>query len=147
MPRDSHPPPKTVRAMQRLVEDVLALKALCASDKPPLRLMRPKFMHALIYGFADASGAAFGAAFQNATEAKVRYEYGQWISSVSEEESSNWKELANLVESLEGKEADGSLTGSEVFMFTDNSTAEAAFWKGTSSSPKLRELVLRLRQL
>ena len=32
-------------------------------------------------------------------------------------------------------------------MFTDNSTAEAAFWKGTSTSPYLFELVLELKQL
>ena len=32
-------------------------------------------------------------------------------------------------------------------MFTDNSTTEGAFWKGTSTSPKLLELVLRLRKL
>jgi hypothetical protein len=32
-------------------------------------------------------------------------------------------------------------------MFTDNQTAESAFWKGHSSSPKLFDLVLRLRKL
>jgi hypothetical protein len=37
--------------------------------------------------------------------------------------------------------------GSEFFIFTDNSTAEAAFWKGTSKSPLLFELVLRLKEL
>jgi hypothetical protein len=39
------------------------------------------------------------------------------------------------------------LQGSEIFIFTDNSTSEAAFWNGTSSSPLLFDLVLRLRQL
>ena len=39
------------------------------------------------------------------------------------------------------------LEGAEVFMFTDNSTTEAAFWKGTSHSKKLCQLVLRLREL
>eukprot|EP00978_Attheya_sp_CCMP212_P002155 scaffold4461_cov48-Attheya_sp.AAC.1 len=32
-------------------------------------------------------------------------------------------------------------------MFTDNSTAEAAYWKGTSKSRKLFELVLMLKKL
>jgi hypothetical protein len=32
-------------------------------------------------------------------------------------------------------------------MFTDNSTAEAAFFKGTSTSEKLFNLVLRLRKI
>lgn len=40
-----------------------------------------------------------------------------------------------------------NLEGSEIFIFTDNTTAEAAFWKGTSKSKKLFELVLRLKLL
>ena len=51
------------------------------------------------------------------------------------------------MEFLEGKAATGMLDGAEVFMFTDNSTTEAAFWKGTSHSKKLCELVLRLKEL
>ncbi len=63
------------------------------------------------------------------------------------EESSNWREFTNLVECLEERASLGILEDSEVFMFTDNSTAERAFWKGTSHSPKLCSLVLRLRKL
>ncbi|KAL7574950.1 hypothetical protein ACA910_010773 [Epithemia clementina (nom. ined.)] len=37
--------------------------------------------------------------------------------------------------------------GTEVFVFTDNSTAEAAFFKGTSTSKLLFKLVLRLKSL
>ena len=48
---------------------------------------------------------------------------------------------------LEGKAATGILNDAEVFMFTDNSTTESAFWKGTSHSKKLCDLVLRLRKL
>ena len=33
-----------------------------------------------------------------------------------------------------------------VFIFTDNTTAEADFYRGTSSSPKLFSLVLKLRR-
>ena len=66
---------------------------------------------------------------------------------MTDHESSNWREFCNLVEFLEGKSATGMLDGAEVFMFTDNSTTEAAFWKGTSHSKKLCELVFRLREL
>jgi hypothetical protein len=52
-----------------------------------------------------------------------------------------------LVEFTEGKVRDKDLEGCELFIFTDNTTAEAAFWKGTSKSRKLFELVLRLRKL
>ena len=51
------------------------------------------------------------------------------------------------MEYLEERGAQGLLDDGEVFMFTDNSTAVGAFWKGTSPSPKLCELVLRLRKL
>ena len=43
--------------------------------------------------------------------------------------------------------ADGTLGGTELFLFMDNSTAESAFDKGSSSSRLLFELVLRLRNL
>jgi hypothetical protein len=39
------------------------------------------------------------------------------------------------------------LAGSEIFIFTDNITAEAAFWKGNLLSPLLFDLILRLRKL
>ena len=64
-----------------------------------------------------------------------------------QEESSNYRELRNLVEMIEALVKDGTLKGHELFMFTDNSTAESAFFKGTSSSEKLFNLVLRLRRI
>ena len=39
------------------------------------------------------------------------------------------------------------LEGSEIFIFTDNSTAEAAFFKGSSKSRVLLELILDLCEL
>jgi hypothetical protein len=39
----------------------------------------------------------------------------------------------------------GEFEGLELFISTDNSTAENAFWKGTSTSRRLYELVLELR--
>jgi hypothetical protein len=39
------------------------------------------------------------------------------------------------------------LGGMELFLFTDNSTAEAAFWKGHSKSRKLFEIALQFRKL
>jgi hypothetical protein len=51
------------------------------------------------------------------------------------------------VEALEVEAMEFRLQGCEVFMFTDNSTAEAAFFRGTSSSERLFDLVLQLRKL
>ena len=42
---------------------------------------------------------------------------------------------------------DQKSTDCEVFVFTDNMTAERAFWKGTSSSEKLCDIVLALQEL
>ena len=51
------------------------------------------------------------------------------------------------MESLEEEAQSGHLDESEVFMFTDNSTVEACSVIGSSSSPKLLDLVIRLRAL
>ena len=99
------------------------------------------------YGFGDVSGSAFGATLQAADSEEVQFEFGQWLVSATDEESSNWREFTNVVVFLESKAQEGLLDGCELFMFTDNSTTEGAFWKGTSPSPKLCELVLRLRKL
>lgn len=146
-PEDTPDAPSVVEAKPRLFDDVRALLSLCSSSSPPFRRMRPSRTATLLYGFVDASGPAFGASHQRVGSSNIHYHYGQWTSSVSSEESSNWRELGNLVFYLEGLEKKGELTDSEVFMFTDNSTAEAAFWKGSSSSQKLCGLILRLRQV
>ena len=64
---------------------------------------------------------------------RIIYRFGQWCDEVSEK-SSNCRELLNLVERLEELVRDGSLKDCEVFMFTDNSTAESVYYKGNSSS-------------
>jgi hypothetical protein len=76
----------------------------------------------------------------------VIYRVGVWGADV-ESESSNYRELANLVEDTEAEAEAGRLPESELFLFTDNSTAESAFYKGSSSSKKLHSLVLRLQKL
>ena len=141
--------PDTVKAKPRLFTDTAALIKLCSSEKPPWRKVRPGRSASVFYGFGDASGAAYGATLQEAGNAQggVTYQYGQWTTSISEEESSNWRELANLVEFLESEGHAGKLDDAEIFMFTDNSTAESAYFKGTSRSKKLVDLILRLRLL
>jgi hypothetical protein len=84
------------------------------------------------YGFGDASGCGFGANIQIGN--KIIYEYGQWSSKVTETKLSNWRELNNLVKTLERIVVEHNLAGSEIFIFTGSTTAKAAFWKGTSKS-------------
>ena len=64
-----------------------------------------------------------------------------------EEESSNYKELKNLVDTVEGEATGGRLRDCEFFLFTDNSTAESCFYQGNSKSWNLHALVLKLRTL
>ena len=137
--------PKTVRAVPRLLNDVRALKRLMSSERPILKRIRCSRAGQVFYGFGDASGAGFGATIQIGKD--IKYEYGQWTSQITEEESSNWRELSNLVLTLKRLAFEQKLQDCELFIFTDNSTAESAFWKGSSKSRKLFELVLELKDL
>jgi hypothetical protein len=53
---------------------------------------------------------------------KILYEYGQWTTADSEN-SSNWRELNNLVLVLDRLLRENNMRGSEIFIFTDNGTA------------------------
>jgi hypothetical protein len=141
---DTEAPPGVV-GVPRLGDDMTTLLSLMQSDLPILRRVRCKKTSKAYYGFGDSSGLAFGATIQ--IKDKIWYEYGQWCSEVVEGSSSNWREFANLVAFLEGAIKEHELGGSEIFIFTDNSTSEAAFWKGTSRSRLLFDLVLRLKKL
>jgi hypothetical protein len=55
-------------------------------------------------------------------------------SAIEEVESSNYRKLTNLVEDTELEAEAGNLRQTELFLFTDNSTVESAFYKGSSSS-------------
>jgi hypothetical protein len=85
----------------------------------------------VVYKFGDASGSGFGSSFHISDN--LYYSCGQWNTEYSSE-SSNFRELANLVFALEEAQQRGELRNTEVFIFKDNSTAESAFFKGTSTS-------------
>jgi hypothetical protein len=138
-------PPVRVRPVKRLKADILAMMELTKSEEAPRRSVRPgKRAHA-VYGFGDASKDGFGESIE--IEGKgIVWRSGTWNMSMREE-SSNYRAFRNLVEMVESLVAKGTLCGHELFLFTDTATAEAAFFKGTSTSEKLFELVLRLRKI
>lgn len=118
-------------------------------ESPSRRLVRGFNLANLLYGFGDASGAGFGASWVNcgigsSQECQVKYRFGRWGDGASGE-SSNFCELRNLVDALSQMGRGGDLAGVEVFLFTDNTTAEAAFNRGSSSSKKLYELVKEVK--
>ncbi len=142
----------------RFKDDITALRQLTDFDLPPLRVVRPTQVVQVFYGFGDASDKQFGATLsQNyncrARLAKgtkgqngMRFRIGLWLAE-EEEESSNYKELKNLVDMVDEEAKAGRLRNCEFFLFTDNSTAESCFYRGSSKSRHLHALVLVLRAL
>ena len=136
--------PSEVTASPRLASDVKALITMLSSPTPPEVSLRSKDIVTVVYGFGDASGTGLGSTFTCGSGFNFRI--GIW-SGDDIDESSNWREFTNIVESLEDEARSGHLGNSEVFMFTDNSTVEACTIKGSSTSLKLLNLVVRLRAL
>ena len=117
--------PTFVCAVPRLSGDIEAMQTLCSCEKPPQQRVRCRNVGRAYYGFGDASKSSFGATVQ--IDDVLEYEYGQWTTEAGETNSSNWRELNNLVEALERTFSTHELGGCEFFMFTDNSTAESCF--------------------
>jgi hypothetical protein len=147
--------PATVTPATRLKYDLKALCELCKAEKPVKRLARMKHKAAVAYGFLDASKAGYGSGLQtpirnNLNEftgkTSLGLRFGHWCSE-AKEESSNFRELNNLVLAVEKSWREGKLKEVELFIFTDNEVAERCYYKGTSSNRILFELILRLRKI
>jgi hypothetical protein len=143
--------PDRVRVLEQLRSDVGILREMFQKDTPALRLIRGRKTGRILYGFGDASGAGFGASWSSRVVGSeeptgASYRFGRW-GKEGDGTSSNFRELRNLVDTLDELGNQGELEGAEVFIFTDNTTAEAAFSRGSSSSRTLFELVKRLKLL
>ena len=127
-------PPKEVDPAPRFASDVAALDELTKDESPPQILARPTKGAKAAIIFGDASGEGFGSSLWLYGSATVETEHGLWTKAYGGR-SSNYRELYNLVLRLEALVEDATIPkGSEIFMFTDNSTAESAFFRGTSST-------------
>ena len=143
--KDETQAPEMVQAQGLMQEHLHVLVDMFSAEEPVLRLARGASILEVLYVFGDASGLGFGSSWLS-DKKEVKYRFGVWGMN-SDKASSNYRELRNLVETLERSGADGELKGKEVFVFTDNSTAESIAAKGSSSSPLLFELVSRLYKL
>jgi len=74
------------------------------------------------------------------------YQFETWGPEL-DDGSSNLRAFTNLADALEEMGRQGNLKNTEVFLFTDNSTSEAAYFNGTSQSPKLFKLIILIRCL
>lgn len=140
----SSKPPMRVKMATRLYDDVVALESLFSAASPPQRQVRPSMSCIASYMFGDASGSGFGSSFT--IDQSLIYSHGKWNINHSQE-SSNYRELSNLINAIKEAAERGLLTNAELFVFTDNFASESTFYKGTSSSKKLFELMLSLRRL
>ena len=139
--------PEYVAKVPRYDGDVAALSELTKDETPPKILARPLKGSKVAILFGDASGEGFGSSLWIYGTSTIETEHGLWTRAYGSR-SSNFREFYNLVLRLEALVDDGTIEyGSEVFMFTDNSTAEAAFFRGTSTSKLLYDLVLRTKRM
>jgi hypothetical protein len=69
----------------------------------------------------------------------VRYELGEWCDKI--QEASSIRNLANAMLQAAQEE---SLDGCEVLLYTDNQTAEGAYFRGTAKIEALFELIITL---
>jgi hypothetical protein len=135
-------PRDVVMPVPRFRDDVLALLCLFNADTPPIRLVRSQAIRVACYSFADASGCGFGRTV--GIGSSLSYTHGVWEQEM-DLRTSNYRELINLAETLEHGVKTETLHNVEVWIFTDNSTLEAVFWKGHSPSRLLNDLALWLR--
>jgi hypothetical protein len=98
----------------------------------------------ILYGFADASGSGLGSTV-NIPGIGVWCRIGVWGKD-EESQSSNFKEFENVVQTIEEEARNGSLQGTSMYLFTDNSTVEGALFKGNTPSRKLFNLIVRFRK-
>ena len=141
---NGHDYPEIVEPVSRLIHDLEALKSIMTFEQAPVVLVHTSKIYMARYGFGDASGSGFGSSIETPDGMEVRY--GTWNEKGSAK-SSNFRELGNLIMALEEEAEAGRLAGVELFIFTDNTTAESAFHTGTSSSKTLFELVVRVKRL
>ena len=139
--------PEWVRMVPRFKLDLEALMTLTAYDAPPDIPIRASHDRAL-YIVGDASGEGFGSCVWRQGDEVIDTEFGRWTATVTEEKSSNFREAANLVVRLRRLiDANSIPRGTEVFICTDNAVAESTYFKGSSKSSPLHNLIVELKRL
>ncbi|KAL7579129.1 hypothetical protein ACA910_019156 [Epithemia clementina (nom. ined.)] len=134
--------PDMVVPAPRFKDDVRVLFELTKASHPPRILVRLTGQAIAALMFGDASGTGFGTLLWLQGSSEVHAEHGIWTKAYGAR-SSNFRELYNLVSWIESLSKEGTIQeGTELFVFTDNSTAESAFYKGTSTSKLLFSLVV-----
>jgi hypothetical protein len=128
-----HIPPELVKSSQYLKDNVHALHTFFELKEPPKMQDRSSKFQVVRYGFGVASSSGLGSIMESSEG--LKFCVGVWGYNDSEESS-------NFVTAIEEEVAAGTLAGSTLFIFTNNSTVDALS-KDNSSSRKVFHLVLR----
>jgi hypothetical protein len=136
--------PETVQPAPCLKGDLIALTELLSPDSPPQCIIRSSSVSSPRYRFGDASGTGLESSLLVSHSLKVTQ--GVWGHREARA-SSNFRELSNLVDTLELGLSSSLLKDTKFFLFTDNLTAESVYFNGTSSSKILFDLALCLHKL
>jgi hypothetical protein len=97
------------------------------------------------YGAGDASEEGFGTRIRpHGMEPLLRRDF--WCTEDSEN-SSNWREMRNLLDALHLEVKWERLVGRELWLATNNLTSASAYFKGSSTSRTLHDMVTELREL
>jgi hypothetical protein len=112
-------------AAPQLKQDLGAILQLTEGEQPQVQRVRSKLTITAYYGFGDASFGGFGATVER--PGGLHGHFGLWGKD-NEEQSSNYQELCNLVDTVKKETNEGHLRGGELWLFTDNSTAESCFF-------------------
>jgi hypothetical protein len=89
-------PPKTVAAVPRLQSDMDALEKIFSGDTPIQSIERPvSGARSVAFGGGDASGEGFGSLLSPLGMEPLMH-WGFWVCN----ESSNWREMRNLLEAI-----------------------------------------------
>jgi len=136
--------PDKVKPLPRFVKSISALQSLFNCEEPPKVTVRTSEVQFIVYGFADASKSGFGSSIEYTDG--VYYRIGTW-SQDDDSNSSNFREFANIVETIEEEVQAGKLKNTTLILATDNSTVESALYKGNSTSELLYDLVVRFKTL
>ena len=117
-------------------------------EKPYGRLLRGNKAATLIPTFGDGSGSGTGGTLQLPGSDLIMWQ-GVWSGFVKHY-SSNWKELATLLKTMQALAqlpSNPDLAGTTLFYFTDNSTTYWIADSGSSPTPRLHDLISQIKTL
>ena len=124
-------PPEHVKIVPHFHLDLKALMTLTAMVTPPDIPIRASHDKAL-YIVGEASGLGFRSSWWVQDGIAIDDQFGRWSFNVTENESSNFRESANLVNSLKSCLKNGKIQiGTEVFICTKNAVTESTYFKGS----------------